>query len=187
MTTKRPGVVITQARDLPLTVFLPKEDQKNYGIFEPSNPDSKVQIWMRVGASHPVNYDTSTEEWENQWGQVVAFDGVARKIANILNNAEKDHVNLRVFARQEMTPNIQNNEIYLNVVWVVWGFEHDGVFYTTQDGKLVQGEPTLMRGTRKPTLHEANDTLRRREYVKGKDSRYGNESVRPTATYRVRG
>lgn len=185
MSTGKPGVVVTQARDLPLTVFLPKESQTNYGMFDNDKPGSKVEVWCRLGASHVVGYNENTREYDNQWGQIVLFDNLARKLGKIMNESDTDHVNIRVYARQETNVNIKDKEIYLNVSWVVWGFEYDNVFYTTQDGQLMQAKPTVMRGTRGAQRDDDKDTLRRREDVKKNDSRMRDNS-RPSS-FNIRG
>ena len=142
MSTKTPTKVISAVRDLPVTVFAPKEKEAHLGIFK-----GQQAVYLRVTGSHAISFNPQTREWDNQYGQVIAFNNLARKLAGLIANSDKGSLSIRVYARQEVTPNIQDNTLILNTQWLLWGFEYNGVFYTTKNGELVQTDGNRARAT----------------------------------------
>lgn len=128
-----------------LTVFRPRKQANINGrivdetAYLGSFKSRKGNTYIRLNVSEST--PDGRGDFNRQYGRVVMFGDLARQlVSHIVHSDKGQYVTINAHARLQVVINVgRNGKEYTNLVWVCYGYEYDGNFYTTKKGVLSVG------------------------------------------------
>lgn len=142
MTTK-PEVLFSTQVETTLVVFRPREDAVingrtvNETEFLGSFTSDNGTKYVRLNASQNQRTGNPDKPFKATWGRCVAFSDLARALVGHIIQAERASGKANVSIRANAELQVQRNGPHINLVWLIYGYELNGKYYTTNNGALV--------------------------------------------------